>query len=298
MKECNIIKDLLPNYIEELTSNDTNNFIKEHIQECDSCKDTLKIMEQGLKCNEKLNKEILETNDVKFLKKLNKKMLKKAVILGTLIGCIILIFIYMCICIYRFCVINNLSNKYNNFKQLENIYLETNNNCLTNNFQFVENLKEQYWFKDDIIKIKQTSTKYNEYNNYIRYIDLKQNLIYVFNEKEKTVKIIEQVDNKEINEIFLMLKSKYKSNFGDKLKLALNIYIPIYKKDNYYIINDLENNMYDLKTGLISINSYSIYTGSNDNINNKYYQTYTYYINSVDDKDVIFPNLEEYQIIK
>ena len=35
---CNIVQDLLPNYIEKLTSEDTNQAIEEHLDTCESCK--------------------------------------------------------------------------------------------------------------------------------------------------------------------------------------------------------------------------------------------------------------------
>ena len=38
-KECNIIRDLLPNYIEKLTNNDTNEFIEKLIENCKKCID-------------------------------------------------------------------------------------------------------------------------------------------------------------------------------------------------------------------------------------------------------------------
>ena len=34
-KECNLVKDLLPNYIDKVTSNETNVFIEEHLKNCD-----------------------------------------------------------------------------------------------------------------------------------------------------------------------------------------------------------------------------------------------------------------------
>ena len=33
-RDCKIIQDLLPNYIEKLTNEETNNFIEEHLKEC------------------------------------------------------------------------------------------------------------------------------------------------------------------------------------------------------------------------------------------------------------------------
>ncbi len=35
--ECKIVQDLLPNYIENLTSNETSEFIKGHLDNCKEC---------------------------------------------------------------------------------------------------------------------------------------------------------------------------------------------------------------------------------------------------------------------
>ena len=37
-KICKIVQDLLPNYIENLTSEETNIFIEEHLNTCSNCK--------------------------------------------------------------------------------------------------------------------------------------------------------------------------------------------------------------------------------------------------------------------
>ena len=39
--ECEIVKDLIPSYIENLVSEGTKEFVEKHIKTCDSCKDTL-----------------------------------------------------------------------------------------------------------------------------------------------------------------------------------------------------------------------------------------------------------------
>ncbi|NLB91683.1 MAG: hypothetical protein GX786_10760, partial [Clostridiales bacterium] len=50
MKEpfCPIIQDLLPNYIEGLCSEETVSVIKEHLSQCENCKNKLTIMEEAL----------------------------------------------------------------------------------------------------------------------------------------------------------------------------------------------------------------------------------------------------------
>ena len=43
-KECKIVQDLLPNYMENLTSIQTNEYIEEHIANCEECKKNLENM--------------------------------------------------------------------------------------------------------------------------------------------------------------------------------------------------------------------------------------------------------------
>ena len=43
---CNIIKDLLPSYIDGICSEDTVAAIEKHIEHCQGCKDTMKMMQQ------------------------------------------------------------------------------------------------------------------------------------------------------------------------------------------------------------------------------------------------------------
>ena len=43
-KTCNIIQDLLPNYIDNLTNEETNIFIEEHLDTCNNCKNILENM--------------------------------------------------------------------------------------------------------------------------------------------------------------------------------------------------------------------------------------------------------------
>ena len=42
--EHKLVKDLFPNYIEKLTSNETNKFIEEHIASCEKCRQSLEKM--------------------------------------------------------------------------------------------------------------------------------------------------------------------------------------------------------------------------------------------------------------
>ena len=40
IRNCKIVQDLLPNYIDGLTNEETNVFIENHLKECSECKKT------------------------------------------------------------------------------------------------------------------------------------------------------------------------------------------------------------------------------------------------------------------
>lgn len=67
--DCKIIQDLLPNYIDNLTSKETNEYIEQHIKECKECKKALEIMQKGIE-----NEHIKSLNQIDYLKKYKKKM--------------------------------------------------------------------------------------------------------------------------------------------------------------------------------------------------------------------------------
>ena len=69
-KNCKIVQDLLPNYIEKLTSKETNQFIEEHLSNCNDCKEILENMKE-----EPLNNnQNIEHKKVKYLRKYNRKL--------------------------------------------------------------------------------------------------------------------------------------------------------------------------------------------------------------------------------
>ena len=48
-RDCKIVQDLLPNYIENLTNEETNRFIEEHLKECPECQKVLENMQKEIK---------------------------------------------------------------------------------------------------------------------------------------------------------------------------------------------------------------------------------------------------------
>lgn len=71
--ECKIVKDLLPNYVENLTSKETKEFVEEHIETCKDCKEILKML-KGERNKENQEQKNEEEQEFKHLKKYNRKM--------------------------------------------------------------------------------------------------------------------------------------------------------------------------------------------------------------------------------
>ncbi len=45
--KCEIIRDLFPSYIDELTSEESNEAVEEHLEKCKECRDYLEAMKKG-----------------------------------------------------------------------------------------------------------------------------------------------------------------------------------------------------------------------------------------------------------
>ena len=75
-KECSIVKDLLPLYIEDMVSEETALFIEEHLQTCSKCKELLNKMKGT---NEEVvnNDKSKITDDGTVIKNVKSKLKKK-----------------------------------------------------------------------------------------------------------------------------------------------------------------------------------------------------------------------------
>ena len=71
MKECAIVKDLLPLYIEDMVSEETELFINEHLKECEYCRNELDILKSEALIS---TPEIISENEMKPFRKAAKKL--------------------------------------------------------------------------------------------------------------------------------------------------------------------------------------------------------------------------------
>lgn len=85
---CEMIRDLLPSYIDELTNDVTNKEIEEHIKECSACEKALQEMRAP-----EIELPEPEAKEIDFLKKTKKKQRRNLVIgIVVLCACVVAIF--------------------------------------------------------------------------------------------------------------------------------------------------------------------------------------------------------------
>lgn len=114
INECKIVQDLLPSYIENLTNEETNSFIEEHLKECKECKNMYENMKRDLKVNNPKKEE----REVNYIKKFNKKLK----ILRNILLIVLVLFII--IVGRKTFILTSLENKAQEAQDSENYYLK------------------------------------------------------------------------------------------------------------------------------------------------------------------------------
>lgn len=152
--ECDIVGDLLFSYNDGVLSKTSNDLVKEHIKTCEDCSKKLESIKQDQVENS--NNEIKEFD---FLKKVNKRINKKNVII------IVAILVLLCIIIFNIKVFNN----YKYQTSLMKIYLKDD---IT--IEQIENIKNRLSSNDENIEIEYIS-KEKELENMEKKIKDKNN---------------------------------------------------------------------------------------------------------------------------
>lgn len=100
-RNCKIVQDLLPNYIEKLTNEETNIFIEEHLKECEECRNIL----ENMKIDLKVEVQNRENREVKYIKKYNSKIRLLEMII------LIALLLFITLTVRKITIISELSNK-------------------------------------------------------------------------------------------------------------------------------------------------------------------------------------------
>ena len=145
--DCKIVQDLLPNYIEKLTSKETNAYIEEHINGCKECQKILDAMQKDIQLQEKK----LEKKKVKYIKKYNHKLrILKTTLLSIIL---ILVVLFMAFPGRNMIIIASLQDKFKEYEQQsDNVYIKVLEYDDSNLQLTYEN-----YYKDNMIKYVMTN---------------------------------------------------------------------------------------------------------------------------------------------
>lgn len=109
-RDCKIVQDLLPNYLENLTSEVTNEFIEQHIAKCPECKKVFNNMSGEIEVE-----EINQDKEINYLKGIRKRVKRTITIVS-----LIVIIIASCIVCY---IYNQSRIQVNNYTFLRASYV-------------------------------------------------------------------------------------------------------------------------------------------------------------------------------
>lgn len=231
-KECNLVKDLLPNYIDKVTSNETNVFIEEHLKNCDECRESFKNMSEEIKVDYKNN----ENKKINIFKKVNNKIKLLKTIIFVIIFLFIVIFIRKVAILYK---VENMAIKAD-YKNYSKIRVETTENCTIK--------KEYYQHNDNFVAI---TTRIDEEG-------VEEMIEYQLNGIKDRRSFKNKVENKDVNKDknsiredvrYQFLNKSFWGNIGvasiDSIKS-----VELGHKDCYLLVGDDYLNFIDKETGL------------------------------------------------
>lgn len=269
--DCKIVQDLLPNYIEKLTNEETNNYIEEHLKECSECKQVL----ENMKIELKTNKEKRDEREVKYIKKYSNKMKVLKLIL------LVIVLIYVVLVGRRMIIMTSLSQKakesqLNNNYYAKIIYYEGEEITITESYNMGENYLT-------------TKTRYGKNNQNVR--------ITAYKKENDEICLMEYNDQKYIMDFDKMagkavgLETYVSNDFFSNLQYAFLIGIDstyCNGRECYVIKGNSYERYIDKQTGLairdISKSTKNI-VRENDGIID-----YEYTFNNVNDSDIAKPD--------
>lgn len=272
-KYCKVIQDLLPNYIDQLTNEETNQFIKEHLSECVECQKVYDNMKQNIS-NEKENKN---KRTVDCLKKYNMQLKKlRSIITISVIIIFILIILLFGKIIKNYVIVNNMINVANKYINATNYEVQMH----TYNSQNKLSSDVHMYYKDGMVVMNIASLESENKTVYIngnqRFEIKENNQIFVY-PNETTVSWLTPSTVRLYGDWYNQLK------FYATAKITSDRY----NGKDCYCISGLEILWIDKETGLIL-----------KEIPDEGYTTidYDYTFEMVTDKDVEIPDISEYDI--
>ena len=269
--DCKIVQDLLPNYIENLTSKETNDFIEEHLKKCKECKDIYDNMTKNIKIdNIKNNKK-----EVKYFKKFNNKLKNLKIIIIFIIVLILVISIFAYNNLKNIILLNSLEEKLTNINTSNYSYttemITDNEKTITKCFV----LNEKYYVEIEKVNEKTIVKLYKDNKDDIILYDKDGTILYKINGQT----------NSKIDMNILPTNPKYFAL--DIYAISKNDIKEISKEGKYYVLNTKNNYKYwvEKDTGIV-VKILSLDTNES--------MSFEYNFNNVKEDDIVKPDVSEY----
>ena len=288
MKECKIIRDLFPSYIDGLTSETTNQYIEEHLKNCEECKKVLEDMKKDLKLDE------TKTNgkEVQYIKKFSNKMKKLKVAL------IVILLIFVLSYARKMIIIVGLNSKASDFMNSTNYYTKTLSYA-GESLNIIENYKkdEKYKRRYEIISEDNKVIAIDYYTN--NRINSYNELHHKDDNVNKKVAILNKIDDSTLSNILNHIPNPIKfDNLINFMVMPLLSNITseeCNEKDCFKIVIGESVYYIEKETGL-TIRVVGGRSISEDGEIHKIVSDYQYKFDCVTDEDFIEPDISEYEI--
>ena len=217
--ECEIVKDLAVQYVENLISDKSKIFIEKHLSNCDSCKKYYSAINSNV-LNEKQNERKNDKFELDFLKKIRRHMnILKLVLIIVLVSIILIV----CGAFLRYQNITQIVSK--SYERIENIKT-LNNYKLVQKEIYIDYERDisneiitNYYYKDGKYKINYGNTTYY-------YEDNSNNIIYVYDDLKQIDYYKQDFVTQRKGDTFDIFSEiiSYKNELSGLYKLILSIY--------------------------------------------------------------------------
>lgn len=142
-RECEVVQDLLPSYIDKILHKESEKLIEDHIKQCEECSNILDNMQEKVEI-----KDIEQKRQIDYLKKIKRKG-KIKIIFSILL---VIFFIFLMLYLYNFILIASMRKTYRDTVNMDNYYYEVRSYMGEQGVSI-----QKIWKKGDKIKIENGS---------------------------------------------------------------------------------------------------------------------------------------------
>lgn len=287
-RNCKVVEDLLPNYIEKLTNEETNKFVEEHLNECTDCKKILENMKKDVDLNAPKRNE----KEVKYIKKFNRKF---KIIRNILLVILVIVVIFVGNTFRKYSIIKDLDKKAKGIIAKSTNYhikLTKTEGGTVSTFEYYEKDGNRAYITK--IYINGSLQHLLGYKNK----DSEKYHLYIETPERKTVDLqcggivpdikLNYIDFESFSPIV---------DFIECSRLKVKKSKTVYDGRKCYVI---EENTFDMDDFKKTVRTYrDIETGLKIRVSDgNYLVTYEYEFDNVDDSIFIEPDISEYEIIE